>query len=362
MNSVTYDLKWVTETTKKLDVLSIDISPNGGLVLTASYTEKCWRTWDCESGLECMVSEQHNGHRKCTCCVTRSGLLKTFDAACPVLAHRHNIRVARFSPCGKTIASGDIAGVVCMSDAKTGKMQFFMGGADRQVEMLSFSPDGAKLASAGYDGFIRIWDTSVGGMTSSLLAMGGVPYTALDGALSGDPVTSLHFCPTDSRLILSTTDASPFARTWNVETGLLAHSVNGCEMAFYSPNGQMIATLLNFWVSIYQTGTGIVQCRFNSLTARVRHMFFSLDGSKLIVVCGHTNNLMVFDSYTGHHLTTFLVPGPGRSMCFVMGRDWVDDLQRKEAFAMGHQSRLGEASPYIQAIDVGVIDTIIANV
>ena len=69
----------------------------------------------------------------------------------------------RFSPDGKTLVAFRAAETVLrLYDAVTGKPCFPVTGHIGAIRRLSFSPDGRLLASAGFDGAIKLWDMSLG--------------------------------------------------------------------------------------------------------------------------------------------------------------------------------------------------------
>jgi WD40 repeat protein/tRNA A-37 threonylcarbamoyl transferase component Bud32 len=67
-----------------------------------------------------------------------------------------------FSPDGKTLATGDIEGVVRFFDAATGELRIGVRVHTDQVNCLAFTPDGKTLASASFDRKVKLWQAATG--------------------------------------------------------------------------------------------------------------------------------------------------------------------------------------------------------
>ena len=67
-----------------------------------------------------------------------------------------------FSPDGATLASGAGDGTIRLWDVATGESISTLEGHADGVHSVSFSPDGATLASGSWDGTVRLWDVATG--------------------------------------------------------------------------------------------------------------------------------------------------------------------------------------------------------
>src|SRR5262249_37632441 len=64
-----------------------------------------------------------------------------------------------FSPDGKTLAGGwGVSPMLWLWEVRTGGLRRTLPGGDGGVEVLTFSPDGSLLLSAGMDGSALLWD------------------------------------------------------------------------------------------------------------------------------------------------------------------------------------------------------------
>jgi WD40 repeat protein len=90
--------------------------------------------------------------------------------------HRSVVLALAFSPDGSTLASANYDGTVRLWNVKSGSDLHTMGGHGQRVSAVAFSPDGKRLASAGADGFVKVWDTETG---RELLALSGALFTTV---------------------------------------------------------------------------------------------------------------------------------------------------------------------------------------
>src|SRR5262249_44157690 len=144
------------------------------------------------------------------------------------------------SPDGTRIASASYDGTVRLWDARTGHGLRVLTGHAGMVLVVAFSPDGRLLASAGFDGTVRLWDPASGQELRALAA----PCAAIwRGAFRPDGV-----------VLAASGEALPDQHSlffWQVATGQPIPSrlpgsmgnVGALAYVAYSPDGRLLASL-----------------------------------------------------------------------------------------------------------------------
>jgi len=127
------------------------------------------------------------------------------DAAARGLArelrgHTSDIEVITLSPDGKRLATASDDGTIRMWTIAD-ESSLVLTGHDGPIETLAFSPDGTTLASGGSDGIVFLWRGAVG--------------RKLEG--HGDTVRAVAFSPDGAQLASTSEDGTLFR--WDVGTG-----------------------------------------------------------------------------------------------------------------------------------------------
>ncbi|MFO0890221.1 MAG: protein kinase [Isosphaeraceae bacterium] len=149
----------------------------------------------------------------------------------PVLTLRAHgkVKTALFSPDRRRLAIAGYDGVVRLWDTQTASEFAAFRGHQGEITSLAFSPDGRRLASAARDGTARLWDASIGeGLTT----------------LRGAPVNGVAFSSDGRHLAVSNSGGQ--VRLIDVELGVVLYTLqlaaDSAGALAFSPDGRDLAT------------------------------------------------------------------------------------------------------------------------
>jgi WD40 repeat protein/serine/threonine protein kinase len=163
---------------------SLGFSPDGKYLLSASNDQTA-RLWDAMTGEPLGVLHGH----------TRAILERS----------------TRYTPDGRTIITASAAdGSVRRWDARRAEGNGFLRGHESFVYSVAFHPDGERVASAAWDGTVRVWDATTGRQTLLL----DYPFTP---ATQFRIVSSVAFHPAGKLLAALGRDGA--VRFWDLRTG-----------------------------------------------------------------------------------------------------------------------------------------------
>jgi WD40 repeat protein/tRNA A-37 threonylcarbamoyl transferase component Bud32 len=207
------------------------------------------------------------------------------------------VSTVRLSPDGRRLAGAGADGTVKVWDVATGREVCTLGGHTGPVTCVCFSADGRFLADAGEDMTVKVWD----------VATGKEPLT-LQGHTTR--VTGLAFSNDGKQVASASAGGDPVrggkageVKLWDAATGQEIHPLighhNGVSIVCFSPDGQRLASSgLDGIVKVWDTGTGKLELRLKGYPSGVSGLCFSPD-SKLLAGASTNWFVQVWDVATG---------------------------------------------------------------
>jgi WD40 repeat protein len=251
--------------------------------------------------------------------------------------------VVRFSPDGKTLAAaGYEAGTgnaIYRFDVVTGKELPRIGGElSGGVRRLVFSADGKHLITAGFDGYVRIWEAQSGKPSHAFKADCGTVY-------------GLALSPDGKRVATASREG---LRLWETANGQMHTHPNmnkhECVAVCFSPDGKLIASGDAQSVILWEVATGKAALTLSGFKGELSGVLFSRDG-RTLYTASYDKMIRLWEVRTGRLI---------RQAEAHTGWIWALDLRRDDQmlvsgsvdgqFKLWHTSMLGEAAHTAQKL------------
>jgi WD40 repeat protein len=185
------------------------------------------------TGIVNCVAYRPDGARVVTCGDDRTARIHdaTTGAAERVLVHPDRVMAAAWSRNGRLLATAGWDGVLRVWDAASGMVRIEIAGGTTQFLAVAFTPDERGLIAGGHEGSVAVWELAT-----------GARRLALEGHTG--PVTWVEYSP-DGGLIATTADDLN-ARIWDPRTGKqLAQRMHGYAVmrGAWHRDGQRLLTI-----------------------------------------------------------------------------------------------------------------------
>jgi WD40 repeat protein len=158
------------------------------------------------------------------------------------------------------------------------------------VMAMVFSPDGARLATAGADNKARVWDATDGTRLSVLASQGWL--TAAGRLLQGHGMRAVAFSPDGGRLATASDDHT--VQVWDLSSGHRLTRIRiegGADSVTFSPDGRSVAVpkAARPGAQLFDASTGAagLSFRFGSTQALTMRLAFSPAGDMLAALDRH---------------------------------------------------------------------------
>jgi eukaryotic-like serine/threonine-protein kinase len=212
----------------------------------------------------------------------------TGDLITVLPGHAHEVSKVCYLPDGGIVSAGQ-DGTICNWDAQTVEGDGVLRGHSSFVYGVDFHPDGRRVASASWDGAVRVWDATSGRQLAA--------FQHGDKAI----VTSVAFHP-DGKILVSRSRDS--VRLWDLASGRELHrwtipsgGWKDTRVAFNADGTLIAAGCTGSEIRVWNVANHQEVARLQPKTDEVRDVAFSPDGRFLVAAMdGGDRRVLVWDS------------------------------------------------------------------
>lgn len=223
----------------------------------------------------------------------------------------NNFNLISFAPNQRYVAvdAPHVNGAVVLWELPTGKKSVECVGQGKAITVISFSPDGRRVAAGDLDGVVMVWDCVTGARLLTLHP-------------SENWVRGVAFSP-DGRL-LATTDESRTVRIWETVSGRPLPPITASEGALvraaFSPDGKLLVTTARDGrLHLWEMRDRRLRSIFTGHASEANALLFSADG-RTLATGSADRTIRLWNAETGHELKLIRGHGSGVS-CLAWSSD-----------------------------------------
>lgn len=207
--------------------------------------------------------------------------------------HESVVRFATFSPNGARVATASGDRTARLWDAASGAEVATLHGHQNEVGSAVFSPNGERLATASRDRTARLWD-----------AENGAEIAVLRG--HGDTVRSVAFSPDGTLLVTTSSDAT--ARVWDAENGdeiavLVGHTSIVASGRFSTDGRKIVTASWDQTARLWEAANGAKLAVLRGHEAFLSSATLSPDGTR-VATTSEDGTARLWDAVTGTEIAT----------------------------------------------------------